>query len=92
MSRAVLRSKGQVTLPAEVREALHIREGDGVEFTVEADGRVILTGTTTIPADQAWFWTEGWQKGEREASEQIVRGVGSVYDSDDEFLASLDTD
>lgn len=92
MSRATLRSKGQITLPPEVREALHIRQGDGVEFTVGSDGRVLLTGTTTVPADQAWFWTESWQDGEHEASSQIVRGEGVVYDSDEEFLSSFDDD
>lgn len=30
MVRAVVRSRGQVTLPKEVREALHIEEGDDV--------------------------------------------------------------
>jgi hypothetical protein len=39
--------------------------------------------------DQAWFWTEEWQAGEREASEQIARGEVTTYMSDEEFLASL---
>ena len=28
-----IRGRGQLTLPAEVREALHVAEGDDVEFT-----------------------------------------------------------
>lgn len=52
MSRAVLRAKGQVTLPLEVREALHIEEGDDVLFTVTEEG-VLLRGLKTIPAYQA---------------------------------------
>jgi antitoxin PrlF len=35
-------SKGQITLPREVREHLHIAEGDRVEFRIERDGGVRL--------------------------------------------------
>lgn len=33
----------QLTVPAEVRDALNIREGDVVEVLVEGDGAVIVT-------------------------------------------------
>ena len=43
-----------------------------------------------IPADQAWFWTERWQAGEREADEDIAAGrVSHAMDVDD-FLAHLE--
>lgn len=90
VGRAQLRKKNQLTLPAEVREALHLSEGDEVEFTVEPDGQVTLRGWTTIPTDQRWFWAEDWQEGEREASAQIAAGDTAVYESDDDFLAALD--
>ncbi|MDE1821444.1 MAG: AbrB/MazE/SpoVT family DNA-binding domain-containing protein [Euryarchaeota archaeon] len=32
-----LTSKGQITLPKEIREALHLQEGDKVVFEVEGD-------------------------------------------------------
>lgn len=89
MSRAVLRSKSQITLPSEVRNALHLAEGDGVEFTVEPDGHVTLSGMKSVPADQAWFWTPEWQEGERQASEQIARGEVQRFDSTEAFLDSL---
>jgi hypothetical protein len=38
---------------------------------------------------QEWFWTPEWQAGEREADEQIARGEGTTYESDEEFLESL---
>lgn len=88
MSRTVLRPKGQITLPRYVREALHIAEGDDVAFEVTDDG-VLMRGLKSVPADQAWFWTEAWQAGEREASAQIAAGEGEVYDDEDTFLASL---
>jgi AbrB family looped-hinge helix DNA binding protein len=37
---ATLTSKGQVTIPKEIREALGVDAGDRVDFTLEADGSV----------------------------------------------------
>lgn len=36
-------SKGQVTIPKPVRDLMGITTGSAVEFTLDADGRVILT-------------------------------------------------
>lgn len=89
MARAVVRRRGQITLPREVREALHVEEGDDIAFVV-SDDIVTMRGLKSIPADQAWFWSKDWQVGEREASAQIAAGEGTVYDDDETFLSSLD--
>jgi antitoxin PrlF len=39
MTTATLTSKGQITIPAEVREALGVDTGDRVEFVEVAPGR-----------------------------------------------------
>jgi AbrB family looped-hinge helix DNA binding protein len=39
---ATVTSKGQVTLPKEVRERLRIGEGDKVRFTVESGTQIVL--------------------------------------------------
>lgn len=88
MARAVVRRRGQITLPREVREALHVEEGDDVAFIV-ADGRVTMSGLKSIPAEQAWFWTNARQAGEREASEQVAACEGTVFDNGGAFLDSL---
>ena len=88
MTRALIRSRGQITLPREIREALHVEEGDDVAFVVEA-GQVTMRGMKSIPAEQAWFWTEAWQAGEREASEQVVAGEGTVFENGNSFLDSF---
>jgi antitoxin PrlF len=88
MTRAVVRGRGQITLPREVREALHVEEGDDVAFVVE-DGQVTMRGLKLIPAEQSWFWTDPWQAGEREARDQIAAGKGTVFDDGDAFLDSL---
>ena len=42
MSEAKLTSKGQITLPKEIRLKLGLKQGDRVRFIVETDGRVRL--------------------------------------------------
>jgi AbrB family looped-hinge helix DNA binding protein len=89
MVRAKLRDRGQITLPAEVRTALHIDEGDDVSFEVTEHG-VLMRGLTMVPADQAWFWTKSWQAGERQASEDIEAGRIKTSRSAADFLDGLD--
>ena len=89
-ARAKVRQKAQLTLPEEVRRALHIGEGDEVEFAVHEDGSVSLRGFISIPTDQAWFFTPEWLAGEHEADEQIAAGRGRVFHSAEEMFAHLD--
>jgi hypothetical protein len=42
-----------------------------------------------IDASQAWFWTEEWQAGEREADADRAAGRSERFDSGEEFLAAL---
>jgi antitoxin PrlF len=39
---STITSKGQTTIPKEVREKLNLRPGDKINFTVESDGRVYI--------------------------------------------------
>lgn len=62
---ARLSSKGQITLPKAVRDALELEEGDRVVFRVEGDraflartpGLLALAGSIAVPAarrDMPW--------------------------------------
>jgi antitoxin PrlF len=42
MSEATMTSKGQITVPKEIRMKLRLKPGDRVRFVVEADGKVRL--------------------------------------------------
>jgi AbrB family looped-hinge helix DNA binding protein len=42
MATAVLTSKGQVTIPAEVRRRMGIDSGDRIEFIEQEDGRYVI--------------------------------------------------
>ena len=46
MAAATLTSKGQTTIPKEIRDFLGIGPGDKLDFLVESDGRVILRPAT----------------------------------------------
>jgi AbrB family looped-hinge helix DNA binding protein len=87
--RVVIRGRGQVTLPADVRLQLGLKEGDHLLVTVES-GRVVLTPATLVPRDQSWYWSRDWQAGEQAANADLAAGRrGRVFDSDEEFLAAL---
>lgn len=42
MSIAIITSKGQTTIPKEIREKLNLRPGDRISFIIEADGKVYI--------------------------------------------------
>jgi AbrB family looped-hinge helix DNA binding protein len=89
-TRVKIRPKAQLTLPEEVRRALHIGEGDEVEFAVHEDGSVTVRGYVSIPTDQAWFFTPEWLAGEREADEDIAAHRGTVHESAEAMFGHLD--
>ncbi len=89
MPRTEVRAKGQITIPAEVREQVHLEEGDSVVFEVTPEGNILLIPQKTIPASQAWFWSERWQQMEREADEDIAAGRVARFDGVKEFFEDL---
>jgi AbrB family looped-hinge helix DNA binding protein len=46
MPTATMTSKGQITIPKEIRESLHLRAGDRVSFVVGEDGAVSIRPST----------------------------------------------
>jgi antitoxin PrlF len=46
MATSTLTSKGQTTIPIEVRLYLGLHTGDKLQFIIEADGRVVLEAVT----------------------------------------------
>jgi antitoxin PrlF len=42
MLRSTLTSKGQTTIPLQVREHLGLRQGDAIDFVVQPDGSVTM--------------------------------------------------
>jgi antitoxin PrlF len=42
MSESTVTTKGQITIPKAVREALHLEVGDSVYFDMKEDGTVVM--------------------------------------------------
>jgi antitoxin PrlF len=42
MSTSTLTSKGQTTIPKDIRERLNLQPGDRLEFVIDDDGRVLV--------------------------------------------------
>lgn len=53
MSDAAVTSKGQITIPVDIRRALRLRERDRVVFTSMPDGTVVMRAKTRSAADLA---------------------------------------
>jgi AbrB family looped-hinge helix DNA binding protein len=63
----------QITLPSIIRKKFRIDEGDYLEIE-EKDGSMVLRPVKLVHPDQAYFYTEEWQKGEAKADKEIAKG------------------
>jgi len=60
--KAKVTSKGQLTIPKEVRRALGVREGDSLVFDMDDDGEEVRVRVARKPvsfADYEGAWREG---------------------------------
>ena len=79
----------QVTLPVSIRKKYKIAVGDYVEAEDAKEG-IMIKPVKLVRSDQAWFHTEEWQKGEREADEAIAKGeVAGPFDNIKDALKAL---
>ena len=85
-----LRQKGQITVPPEIRKLLEAGEGDDLLFSTDEKNRVIVSRAQIIDPEQAWFWSERWQRMEREAQSDLDAGQMSEYSNVKEALEALD--
>ncbi len=51
MTSATVTSKGQITIPARIREAMKVSAGDRIEFVQVADGRYEFIAATRSVTD-----------------------------------------
>ena len=83
-----IKKRSVITLGAELRKELRLNEGDVLDVSVE-ECKIILEPQKLIPADQQWFWTEEWQKGEREAQAEIDTAQTTRFKSVKELMEDL---
>jgi antitoxin PrlF len=46
MATSTITSKGQTTVPGEIRRHLKLKPGDRIEFLIEPDGKVLVVPAT----------------------------------------------
>ncbi len=56
MSASTLTSKGQTTIPKDIRDALGLKPSDELKFTLLSDGTVIMRAKRRDLADLAGAW------------------------------------
>jgi len=88
MARTTLRAKGQLTLPDDIRRAAHLEAGDMLEAELTPDG-ILLRPQKFIDATQAWFWSPGWQAGERDADSDRATGNVEEFASGEDLVGAL---
>lgn len=91
VEKAVLKKRGQLTIPKSIRDALKLEENAQLDVTIE-NGAIVLQPVITIAKDQAWFWSDEWQEGEREAEEEIKSGNVATFNSLDDLFDDLNND
>lgn len=83
-----LKSKYQVVIPEAVRKKVNLEIGDTLEVE-EKDGSVILKPVMVIDKSQAYFWSKGWQEGEKEAEAAKQKGSYKDFKKADEAVKWL---
>jgi len=78
MPTAKITSKGQVTIPKKVRDELHLKPGDKVNFELRDDRTVSLSASKS-PADEVF----GMLKREKQkplSVEEMEKGVAEYFE------------
>ena len=84
-----MRKNAQITLPAGIRKAVRLEDGDILDCEVR-DGQIVLTPKKLVDKRDVWFWSPEWQRAEAEAQEDIESGNVKEFESVDDLLAHLD--
>lgn len=86
-----VQGRGTVALPPELRRKYRLDQaGAQVEITERDDGVIELRPALPVPVDEMWFWSEGHQRAEREAEDDIAAGRYRDFEDAESFLADLE--
>lgn len=81
--------RGTLTLPKQLRAGLP--DEALLEAVKRDDGVIELRPQTAVDASQTWFWSERWQRMERETEADYAAGRFKTLHDMDSFLADLDS-
>lgn len=86
MALSKMTRHGQITIPKSLRDAWRLQEGDYVEVTKDEEGILLRPKKTMIiDPDQAYYWTDDWQKREQKADDDIRAGRVHKLESIDDL-------
>ena len=85
------KQKSQITIPKGLVKKLNLKVGDKFDAQVE-DGKLVLTPVITIPKEQGWYYSSGWQEKEKKVDQQIKEGKLRVTQSTEELFKDLGLD
>jgi antitoxin PrlF len=77
MATSIVTSKGQTTIPGEIRKYLKLKPGDRIQFVVEADGRVVLSPATVDIAQLKGILAPAPRRVSLEDMDQAIRKRGA---------------
>jgi len=74
MASSTLTSKGQTTIPKDIREYLNLQPGQRIDFIVDEEGRVVLRPATLHIRDLAGIlYREGQRPISVEEMNRVIR-------------------
>jgi AbrB family looped-hinge helix DNA binding protein len=77
MSTSTLTSKGQTTIPKDIRNRLKLHPGDRLEFVIDEDGRVLVLPATIDAKELAGMLKAPARPVSVEAMNRAIRKRGS---------------
>lgn len=80
---------GQVRLPTSLLREAGINEGDILAVRLEG-GLIILSPAGLTESSQAYFWTEKWQQGEKQAETDIREDRVQSFETVEDLVNWLD--
>jgi AbrB family looped-hinge helix DNA binding protein len=89
MARVKLSSRRQITIPKETLKRLGLSPGEELEL-VASEKTIVLVPRKHIPKDQAWYYTDGWQRMMQEAFDDLKHGrMVGPFDTAEEAIRAL---
>ena len=76
MSTSTLTSKGQTTIPKDVRKRLNLHPGDGLESVIDDDGRVLVLPASVDASELAGIFKRPAKPVSVAAMNQAIRKRG----------------
>ncbi len=83
-------ARHQVTIPKEIVEQVKLKPGDYVEVDLKG-GKIVIVPKQIIDREDAWFWSEEWQKMEREADEALAQGDYKEFENVEDLIRDLNS-